>query len=62
MEAFKNNYKKVMGVQIADKEAVIKDRYRKERDKELECVIERLESEATENKMQMEQSTENRIR
>lgn len=62
MEAWKNNYKKQQNVQLAEKEARLKELFRKERDREIEEVIERLELEATETKNQIEQTTENRIR
>lgn len=62
MEAWKNNYKKQQIVQLAEKEAAIKAQCRKERDREIEEVIERLEIEASEAKKQMEESTENRVR
>ena len=39
-----------------------KEQLRKERDRELEAVIERLESEATQARLEKEQATENRIR
>lgn len=62
MEAWKNNYKKQQALQLAEKEATIRDQCRKERDREIETVIERLEAEATESRLQIEQTTENRIR
>lgn len=62
MEAFRNNYKKQAASQIAEKEMQIREKCRKERDREIEAVIERLEIESNENKLQIEQSTENRIK
>jgi 5-azacytidine-induced protein 1 len=62
MESWQNNYKKQQTVQLAEKESIIREQCKRERDKEIESVIERLEAEATENKTQIEQSTENRIR
>ncbi|KAF2889772.1 hypothetical protein ILUMI_16401, partial [Ignelater luminosus] len=62
MEAFRNNYKKQAAAQIAEKEMQIREKCRKERDREIEAVIERLEMESNENKLQIEQSTENRIK
>lgn len=62
IEAWKNNYKKQQALQLAEKEASIREQCRKERDREIENVIERLEMEATESRLQMEQTTENRIR
>lgn len=62
METWKNNSKKQQHVQLAEKEAKMREQFRKERDKEIELVIERLEMEASETKSQIEQTTENRIR
>lgn len=62
LEAWKNNYRKQVVSQLADKEATIREQCRKERDREIEEVIERLEMEANENRMQVEQTAEKRIR
>ncbi|KAK5641630.1 hypothetical protein RI129_010177 [Pyrocoelia pectoralis] len=62
METFRNNYKKQMVLQLGEKEAQIREKCRKERDKEIDSVIERLELEASDNKQQLEESYENRIR
>lgn len=62
METWKTNYIKQQNVQLSEKETHIREYYRKERDREIENVIERLENEATETKKQIEQTTENRIR
>lgn len=62
LEVWRNNYKKQQAAQLAEKEAAIREQFRRERDKEIENVIERLEMEATETKMQLEQTAENRIR
>lgn len=62
IETWKNNYIKQQNVQLADKEAKVKEYYRKERDREIENVIERLENEATETKNQIEETTENRLK
>lgn len=61
-ETWKNNLRKQQEKQVAERESAIREQCRKERDKEIEAVIERLENEATENKLQLEQTTENRIR
>ncbi|KAK9731361.1 hypothetical protein QE152_g13702 [Popillia japonica] len=61
-EAWKNNYRKQQAIQIIEKEAKMRDQFKKERDREIEEVIERLESEANETKVQIEQATESRIR
>ncbi|XP_008196572.3 LOW QUALITY PROTEIN: centrosomal protein of 131 kDa [Tribolium castaneum] len=62
METWQNNYKKQQTVQLVEKESIIREQCRKERDREIEAVIERLEKEASDNKLQIEQSSENRIR
>ncbi|GJQ73728.1 hypothetical protein Trydic_g14062 [Trypoxylus dichotomus] len=61
-ETWKNNYRKQQILQAIEKEAKMREQFKKERDKEIEEVIERLEIEANETKIQMEQATENRIR
>ncbi|CAH1958127.1 unnamed protein product [Acanthoscelides obtectus] len=61
-EAWQTNFKKQQVQVLAGKEAAIREQCRKERDREIEAVIERLENEAAENKLQSEQSTENRIK
>ncbi|CAG9773590.1 unnamed protein product [Ceutorhynchus assimilis] len=61
-ENWQANFKKEQNNFLLEKEAAIREQCRRERDKEIENVIERLENESSENKVQMEQSTENRIR
>lgn len=61
-ETWKNNFKKHQEKLLTEKEIAIREQCRKERDKEIEAVIERLENEASENKLQLEQTTENRIK
>ncbi|VEN63068.1 unnamed protein product [Callosobruchus maculatus] len=61
-EAWQTNVKKQQAQVLAEKEGSIREQCRKERDREIEAVIERLENEAAENKLQLEQSTENRIK
>ncbi|XP_074036118.1 uncharacterized protein isoform X3 [Leptinotarsa decemlineata] len=61
-ETWQNNFKKQQALLLEEKEGAIREQCRKERDREIEAVIERLESEANDNKLQLEQSTENRIR
>ncbi|ERL90999.1 hypothetical protein D910_08341 [Dendroctonus ponderosae] len=61
-ESWQVNFKKQQAAIIFEKEAAIRDQCRRERDKEIENVIDRLETEASENKAQIEQSTENRIK
>ncbi|XP_025833101.1 centrosomal protein of 131 kDa isoform X2 [Agrilus planipennis] len=62
IDIFRNNYKKQQELILAEREMAIREKCRKERDKEIEAVIERLEQEASESQNQMEQTTENRIR
>ncbi|CAH1110016.1 unnamed protein product [Psylliodes chrysocephalus] len=61
-ETWQGNLKKQQAVQLAEKETEIREQLRKERDREIEMVIERLENEFNDNKVQLEKSTENRIR
>ncbi|KAJ8983980.1 hypothetical protein NQ317_008685, partial [Molorchus minor] len=61
-ETWQNNFKKQQAQLLAEKEGAIREQCRRERDREIEAVIDRLENEACENKAQLEQSTENRIR
>lgn len=61
-EAWKNNFKKQQDKLLTEKEIAISEQCRKERDREIEAVIERLENEASENKLQLEETTENRIK
>lgn len=62
MEGWKNNYKKQQNLELSQKESMIREQCRRERDKDIEIVIERLEAETNEAKNQIEQSTENRVR
>ena len=62
IEAWKNNYNKQQSVQLMEKERKLCEQFRKDRDLEIESVIERLEAEASEMRLHMETSTENRIR
>lgn len=61
-ESWRNNFKKQQEKCLAEKEIALREQCRKERDKEIEAVIERLENEASQNKLQQEQMTENRIK
>ncbi|KAF7264042.1 hypothetical protein GWI33_000731 [Rhynchophorus ferrugineus] len=61
-ETWQANFKKQQSIVLLEKESSIREQYRKERDQEIEKIIERLENEASDNKNQIEQSTENRIR
>lgn len=62
METWQNNYKKQQTILLNEKETGIREQCRKERDHEIELVIERLENESMENRKQLEESTEIRIK
>lgn len=61
LETWKNNYKKQQTIELTNKEAIIREQCKKDRDLEIEKVIERLEQEAIDTKSQIEQSTKKRI-
>lgn len=61
-EVWKNNHKKQQTIKLSEMEAQMRDLCKKERDREIEMVIERLEQEAIETKAQTEQAAENRLR
>ncbi|KAK9883551.1 hypothetical protein WA026_001730 [Henosepilachna vigintioctopunctata] len=62
LENWKNSFKKKQLALLMEKETSIRQECRKERDREIEIVIERLESEANNSKIQLEHTTENRIK
>jgi hypothetical protein len=57
-----NSYKKDQATYISHLESEIRSQCKRERDKDIELVIERLEAEATQNKAEMEQAMDNRLR
>ncbi|XP_072379343.1 centrosomal protein of 131 kDa isoform X2 [Diabrotica undecimpunctata] len=61
-ENWQNNFKKQQATILSEKEAEMHEQFKRDRDKHIDAVIERLENEANENKLQLEKSTENRIR
>lgn len=61
-EVWKNNFKKQQAIKLADIESQLRDTCKKERDKDIEMVIDRLEQESIESKEQSEQAAENRLR
>ncbi|CAG9829858.1 unnamed protein product [Diabrotica balteata] len=61
-ENWRNNFKKQQATILSEKEAEMHELFKRDRDKHIDAVIERLENEANENKLQLEKSTENRIR
>lgn len=61
-EAWILSYKKDQTKQISEQETEIRNQYKRERDKEIELVIERLESDATQSRAELEQAMDNRLR
>lgn len=61
-EAWKTSYRKQQDLQLIEKEARMREQFKKERDREIEEVIDRLELEANETRMQTELATENKLR
>lgn len=57
-----NSYKKDQATYISQLESEIRNQCKRERDKDIELVIERLEAEATQSKTELEQATDNRLR
>lgn len=57
-----NSYKKDQATYISQLETEIRNQCKRERDKDIELVIERLEAEATQSKTELEQATDNRLR
>jgi len=56
------SYKKDQTKRISERETEIRDQCKRERDKEIELVIERLESDATQSRAELEQAMDNRLR
>jgi 5-azacytidine-induced protein 1 len=61
-EAWILSYKKDQTIQISERETEIRNQCKRERDKEIELVIERLESDATQSRAELEQTMDNRLR
>ncbi|XP_069695012.1 calponin homology domain-containing protein DDB_G0272472 isoform X2 [Periplaneta americana] len=61
-ETWMHNYKKEQAKLLSERELEIKDQFKRERDKEIELVIEKLESEATKTRTEMEQTMDSRLR
>jgi len=61
-EAWILNYKKDQTIRICERETEIRNQCKRERDKEIELVIERLESDATQSRAELEQAMDNRLR
>ena len=61
-EAWEENYKKKQDTWLVAKERELKDQVRRDRDKEIELVIGRLEEDSQVAQDDMERSAENRIR
>lgn len=62
MENWKNSFRKQQSALLMEKETAIRRQCKKERDREIEIVIEKLENEANKARSQIEQTTENRIK
>lgn len=62
LEMWKNNYLKEQNMKITDTESRIRETFKKERDREIELVIDKLERESDKTKKELELSTENRLR
>jgi len=56
------SYRKDQTIQISERETEIRNHCKRERDKEIELVIERLESDATQSRAELEQTMDNRLR
>ncbi|XP_063220821.1 centrosomal protein of 131 kDa-like [Bacillus rossius redtenbacheri] len=61
-EAWALAFKKQQAGLLSEKEAELRDQLRRERDREIELVIERLESEAAHGRAELEQAADNRLR
>ncbi|KAJ4445587.1 hypothetical protein ANN_12268, partial [Periplaneta americana] len=61
-ETWMHNYKKEQAKLLSERELEIKDQFKRERDKEIDLVIEKLESEATKIRTEMEQTMDSRLR
>jgi len=61
-EAWILSYKKDQTKRISERETEIRDQCKRERDKEIELVIERLEIDATQSRAELEQAMDNRLR
>ncbi|XP_045477152.1 centrosomal protein of 131 kDa isoform X2 [Harmonia axyridis] len=62
MENWKNSFRKQQSALLMEKETAIRRECKKERDMEIEVVIEKLENEANKARTQIEQTAENRIK
>lgn len=61
-EAWMLSYKKDQTIRISERETEIHNQCKRERDKEIELIIERLESDATQSRAELEQAMDNRLR
>ncbi|XP_067670950.1 centrosomal protein of 131 kDa-like [Haliotis asinina] len=61
-EAWEENYMKKQETWLAQKERELKSHVRRDRDKEIEMVIQRLEEDATRSREECERAAENRIK
>ncbi|XP_013385942.1 centrosomal protein of 131 kDa-like [Lingula anatina] len=61
-DAWEENYKKKQETWLIQKERELKEQVRRERDKEIELVIQRLEEDASSSREECERAAENRIK
>jgi 5-azacytidine-induced protein 1 len=61
-QAWMLSYKKDQTTRISERESEIRNQCKRERDKEIELIIERLESDATQSRSELEQAMDNRLR
>lgn len=61
-EIWIHNFKKEQNTLLYERESEIRERYKKERDREIELIIHRFEEESSRAKLEQEQVTENRIK
>lgn len=62
LEMWRNNYIKQQSCKLSEAEQKLRETCRKERDREIEMVIDRLERESEQTKRELELSSENRLR
>ncbi|XP_067006805.2 centrosomal protein of 131 kDa [Anabrus simplex] len=61
-ETWIHNYKQQQAALLSERESEIREQYKRERDREIELVIERLENDAMQARKEQEQMAENRLK
>lgn len=61
-EAYEENFMKKQDTWLLSKERELKDKVKKERDKEIEKVLNRLEEDATMSRQETDRAAENKIK